>query len=430
MTIILGIIGLLFLVLIHELGHYVMARLNNIKVEVFSIGMGPMLIKKEFKGTLWAISLLPIGGYCKLAGENYPSSNDEIKEGSLYYGKVRRRFLTVLGGPLFSIFFAYFCFIITANLNTTILPIKPIIIASSEESEPFATGDEVIAINKMKINYASELEWKIKTSGKETLKFTILRNGEELVVNKDVDLLSNGEGYLPIEIWQDAIIGGFISDSVVKDILQAGDKILEINNIVVNNSKECRLLVEQSLGKEVLITYKRGSEIFKTSVTPLYSKDRKMYYLGIYFALPKPITVPAPPFNKAFVKGSKDFVNSTYLYFKSIKNLFKGAKLYKAMSGPVQTTYLIGSVAKEGLNNKLPMLIGFFGFISLILGIMNLLPIPLLDGGHLLLFTIEKIRGKFLSPASFKIYQNVGIVFLLFLMALALFSDAMSFTRI
>jgi regulator of sigma E protease len=424
-TIILGILGLSILVIVHELGHLICARAAGIKVEAFSVGWGPKLIAFKWKDIEWMISALPLGGYCKMAGEGRIALH-ELKEGDMYYGSAWRRLVAVIGGPLFSLAFA---FLIAFGLGLTVSEVSATgnkIIVTDNTATQFRTGDEIIRINNKKIHEANDWMRIMAISARKTLNITVMRNGEPVSFREYIGLAPTGQAIIPVQSWVEPVITGFAPGSAAEAAgFTTGDLITAINNQPVANAYSLARLIAAGNGAPLTISYLRDGEAFVKTVTPHFNEEYHIYQLGIELSgAMKPL-----PFHKRLTYGISNFFYTLSLYMKSLSDLFHGAKISEAISGPIQTTYLIGQIAQNSIGVDIRNIFSVLSFISLALGIMNLLPIPLLDGGLIVLYLIEWVRGKISGPTVMKAYQIAGVIFIGILFFFALKSDITSLVR-
>ena len=334
------------LILVHEFGHFLMARALGIGVETFCLGFGPMLLKKKLGQTLYAVALVPLGGFVKLVGESDQEDvPNELLSRSFAQRPVFHRLLVVLGGPLFNILFALLVFV---GLG----------LGGSER--PAAVVGEVL------------------------------------------------EG-------TPALAAG----------IRPGDRILRINGQALQSWGELLDIVQDSKGKPLALEVLRGGNNIRVSVVPrLGSREDE-------FGENKPawmIGIAPDPKARVFVRQGlfqalQDGAGSTYrlvkLTFVALYKMFTGALSYKNIAGPIQIFALAGEQARTGLASAL----FFLAVISVNLGVINLLPIPVLDGGHVLFLTVEGVTGRMPSMKTREIAQQVGLFILLALMLLAFFND-------
>lgn len=359
MTIIYGLLLLDVLVFVHELGHFFLAKKCGVKVESFSIGMGPVLFHKEIHGTDWRISLFPLGGYCGMKGEKNASSEDEFvvhDEDSLYGAKASFRALIGFAGPFFNLVFAFLAYSViawtgytfyaagnTVTLSTDIYPEMH----SAAADAGIKTGDKILKINEKEISDFSDIY-------------------SQVAVNPDSDL--------EVEV-------------------QRGDEILHI---------KVHTDFDKSSGTGKLGVVSDPSSVQK--------KEAKRY-----------------SFFGGFGYGLKESFNTIKLTFKGIGLLFKGADVTESVSGPARITSMLGDTAKAGFSESfrtgLCSILEFMALISISLFIMNLLPIPILDGYLVVTSLIEAVFGIKVSPKVRNVVQYIGIALIALLFAVAMTGD-------
>lgn len=362
---VIGLLCLIFLILFHELGHFIAAKLCGVKVESFSIGFGPVLLHKTIKGTDYRISLFPLGGYCGMKGENDFQTAIEEKlpyikgeKDSLFGVHPLKRAFIGFAGPFFNFIFA----IILASL-----------------------------INLIGFNYYS---------------------------------FSN-----QIRVYDDVTELNFSSCPAKDAGLQNEDKIIKINNTEIINFQDIIKEVSTHPDENIEITVLRNNEILNFTAHTLLNKETGAGFLGIQNFDNTYLEFSSPKYNffTAFGKGILDTFDYISITFKSIGLLFKGVNIKNAVSGPLRVTDLLGSTIQDSF--KVSTKIGFINMfqilciISISLFIMNLLPIPILDGGLILFALIEAIAHKKINPKFQYYIQYIGLAFIVVLFCIGMFGD-------
>ncbi|NIZ47557.1 RIP metalloprotease RseP [Entomospira nematocerorum] len=422
----LGLLGLNIIVFIHELGHFLIARAVGITVEVFSIGLGPKIWKKQFKTFEFALSLLPLGGYCKMQGESTQSIGTPIQKGDMYYGHPWRRIVTVFAGAGFNFIFAYVIFIIISMLGSTQIRLSNTIFIPDnrqEEAFPLQSGDTIVFINSTPVTSYFDLHNYILEQGNQTITLTINRAGETLLIEKYIDIdKQTGQGVFPTYIYPylPNVIQNILPNSPAeKSQLQVGDRIISINGVPVDNFYTLSsLLATYSPSEHITLDILRND-------TDLLSYEITLDNGKIGIESTQKERVKGLSFIQALKAGTKMFVNTLHTYWKGINMIIqREISLKESTAGPVQTTEFIGQVAKESFKHGIHDILLLLGIFSLIIGVTNLLPIPILDGGLIVLFLIEMLRrGKPLPKKFLSIYQTIGIIFIMLLLYLAIHSD-------
>lgn len=444
-TILLGIIGLDIVVLVHELGHFFAAKLSGVEVEAFSIGMGKKLLFFSYKGTEYRLSMLPVGGYCKMKGEEQFSRALKEKEtsipfekGSLFSVSPIKRIFTYLAGPLANFLFSMvvlsfiwlFGFTINTYSNKIILVSDyPEVYHSTDtpaDKGGLKSGDTIIEIGDSQVTNYSQIQDIVYQYPGKPLTFLVLREGDEipLVITPALDK-DSGAGKIGIAPYIEPVIE-MVKPSGAASIagLKTGDKILEVNGVSVGNYLD---LLKAVAARPKLLKLKVLSDGIRMDkiLVPVYN-DSGMTDLGISF---RSLTISkghSGPID-SLKNGTLETVTNFMLTIKSLGLLFTGVHLDKAVSGPIRITYFVGEVASEGfksgIKTGLTNLFRFLSVISIALCFANLLPIPIFDGGLILFTLITIVRRKGVNPVSFYRYQSVGMFILLVIFLLTTFGD-------
>lgn len=439
MTIVIGILCLGFIVLIHEFGHFIAARLCGVEVESFSIGMGPVIFHKTVKNTDYRLSLLPLGGYCGMKGEQ--AFRDAIENnlssipqtpGSFYGVAPYKRAIIAFAGPAMNVLFAVLAFIVISMVGYTFYSADNRIVLANEvypdtpsiaADQGLKTGDKIVSVDGKKIETFADITQEIGTRPDQQITVTVDRNGEllDFTMNTAMDS-QTGLGKIGVANWIDPVIY-FVEENSLgeKAGLLAGDTITSINDREVLNTFDITSVLSTqptTLHIQVL----RGNTPLEFTIDYTQSEN-----LGIQFSLPAH-EAPRFSFFPAIWQGIKETGELISLTFKSIAMLFKGIDLSKAVSGPVQITVMLGDTVQSGFDAGfragLVSTLNFLALISVSLFIMNLLPIPVLDGGLVLFALIETIRSRPVRPRIIYNSQFIGIGFIVLLLGIALFSDA------
>jgi regulator of sigma E protease len=445
-AILLGLLGLSIVVIVHEFGHFVIARSMGVEVEAFSIGWGPALLTHKGKRTEWRLGVLPIGGYCKLKGEDgFRAALDQkldfipADKGSFYSVHPLKRIAIAIAGPTFNMIFAVLVFIFVVAIGTTIQTAPNRIVLSSEtgamvqggSSNPadvagLRTGDIIRVVDGKTIRDYSDLQEVIASNPGKALSVEVMRGGtaQNLVITPHLDP-NSGAGVIGVYAWVDPVIATIKDQSpaAIAD-LRTGDTITEANGKAIRNTVDLMEAFKGASGP-VNLTVVRDAK--STSMT-IVSKSLEETGIGFVSVIR---TDKATSLPDAIAKGFKETVSTLSLTIKSIGLLFRGVNVFKAVSGPARITYLIGTAASEqikadGLAGLVPVF-SFLAFLSVSLAIMNLLPLPVLDGGLILVFIIELFRRKPLTAKSLYRYQFIGAAFVLVLFVVATMSDVFFF---
>ena len=444
LNIIIGLIGLGIVIIVHEAGHFVVAKLSGIKVEAFSVGWGKKLIGIKRGETEYRLSLIPIGGYCKMSGEEqlmkaWQENEERIpkEKGSFFSVSPWKRIGVVVAGPVFNLLFAVFVFFVIWYAGFTIRTFDNKIILASEYQQDSSvvypadragleTGDRIIAIEGKEVRHYQDIQEQVAKSPGEDLTMTVQRDGRTEMVRITPRLDKNtGAGKIGVYSWIEPVIGTVQENSASSIAgLRSGDRIVSVNDKPVEHT--LHLLEHLESNPETLtVRYMRNGDIKETSMVIPYS-DNGSPQLGFSFAY-KTFQTPDLNLFQAIGKGVTETGQTVSMVFKSIGLLFQGINLREAVSGPIRITYYVGEVASQGfslgLRDGISNLFRFLSVLSVALFIMNLLPIPALDGGQFVLFLIEGTTGRELKPKLVYRYQMVGVTILIGLIIFTTFND-------
>ena len=446
--VLLGLIGLGIVVFVHELGHFLGARLMGIKVEAFSIGWGKPILRKKIGDVEYRLGLFPMGGYCKMKGENefdeaYSGSGDTLsaEEGSYFSVHPFRRIVTCAAGPLFNLLFAILVLSVIWGIGFEVNTLGNRIILASEivsgilnpaDEAGLLTGDRIISVMGKKTETAQDIREIVIVHPGKNLPLQVERNGEML--NLSVTPLmekSSGAGIIGVHFWIDPIIEKIAEGSAAEIAgLKSGDRIISVNGgDLPYTIGLAKVLNERP--RILNMEYEREGQTLTAVLIPVYNEEGTES-LGIAWKIVRYHTPRlSPPL--ALARGASETWKTFTVALKSLSLLFKGVDLTQAVSGPVRITYMVGDIAAEGFSQGLGVgissMVSFLSLISIALCIMNLLPLPILDGGMILLFLVEGIRRKPLHPRFIAAFQTVGVVLIAGLMVFALFGDILYLVR-
>ena len=440
--ILIGLIILSIMVFIHELGHFIAAKLCGVVVESFSIGWGPVLFKKKRGDTEYRISAIPMGGYCGMKGEKaFQQAIEENlaaipkKEGELYGVHPLKRIIIAFAGPFANYISAVLALAIVSAIGssyyTSSNKIAPVYYYNEADDSPareadLRMGDVILSINGEKTETFADIVRLIVPEAKEEVTLEIERDGQILTKKLRPKLdPKTGAGiigfysFIPLEI-----DGVKPSSSAELAGLKKGDLITEVDGIEVANTIDLNRALDSINEKTAELGILRdGNKITKT-VNLIRTENG--IDLGLKIKNIK-VEIPGTGFFKSIVNGFVLTHKSFVLTFKSLGLLFKGVDFRQAVSGPVRITHMLGDVAAQGF--KAGFLIGlsdilnFVSIISISLFIMNLLPIPILDGGLILFAFIEFIFRRQIHPKVLYYVQFIGIAFIGVVFIFALWGD-------
>jgi regulator of sigma E protease len=446
-TILLGLAGLGVVVFFHELGHFAMARLTGVEVDEFSLGWGPRLVSKKIGLTKYSISVLPIGGYCRMKGEDsyrkaIEAGLDEFpKEAGSYFGATPlKRILISLGGPLMNVVLAFFIYLAIMVGGYEITSYENRIILASEwdggsypaDAVGLQSGDRIVSIDGKEIETFAEIQESISISALRPMLLGVERNDQSLtlLVKPELDK-DSGAGRVGIYPWVGLSVAYVNPDGPAALAgLHAGDTIVSVNGQSVSHTVELFSVLEDEKTERTEIGYSRfGKEALATLV--LSWPENASADLGIgWETISKEIK--AHGVLNALSMGFSETSKTITATYRGIASLFMGVDILKAISGPARITWMVGTVAKSGLSGKttggLSLAMNFLAALSIGLFAMNLLPIPLLDGGSIVLFIVELIRRKAAKVKTVLRYQTIGIFAVAALFLLSTIGDVLFFS--
>jgi regulator of sigma E protease len=429
MVLVLGV-----MILVHEWGHFVMARIFGVRVDVFSIGFGPRLFGWKRGATDYRVSALPLGGYVRMAGQDL-SEVDSSKVAPTgapdeLMSKPRwQRALISFAGPAVNLVFPVFlltCYYMVAGMPSAAFLSKPVQIvglpaSSAIASAPVQPGDAVVTLNDVKNPNWEQAEDQVRrneTGG--TLKLEVENKG----VRRHVEIsVKQGEpidqifGYLPIPAVIGDIFPGMPADRAG---IHEKDVIKFVNGQSVEYWDQFKDCIRDSGGKPLRLDVQRGNQLLHLTVTPkqgLTDASTNNYQIGVG---PDPDIV----YNKISFATSASAATSRTLEMVRetvgvVGKLFSGRVSVKQLQGAVGITRVAGDAVRKGPSAVISVMV----LISVNLGILNLLPIPILDGGNILLLAIEGGMRRDLSLGFKERFVQVGLVFLLVLFAYVMYND-------
>lgn len=428
------------LVSFHELGHFLAARWVGVKVLKFSLGFGPKLVGRRIGETEYLVSAVPLGGYVKLFGEEETDAlTPEEKRRSFAHQRLPGKFLIVAAGPGFNFLLTFLIF--TGWLSTgsplfmpTFRELSPDVEAvrpgSPAEQAGLQVGDRVLRVNDKDISARSELQEAIAKSNGKPLTLDV-RRGDQVktfvVTPTPIPGQEAGkdEPLYAIGVEENApIITAIMSGSAAMSAgLEEGDRVISIDGQPVRTWSEMAMIVRNHPKKPLQFEVQRENHVIHLTVTPAVEKieiDGKPTEVGrIGISRPGGLMIRAHNLFEAPLRGAEATWALTELTVVGIYKMFAGEISSKNIGGPLTIANMAGEVGQQGLSK----VISLIALLSINLGVLNLLPIPILDGGHLLFFSIEAILRKPLGDRQREIAQQVGLFLLVGIMVFALWND-------
>lgn len=420
------------IVFVHELGHFLFARLFGVTVERFSIGFPPVLYRKKIKGTEYSIGLIPLGGYVKMKGildESMDESSITGAPDEFASKKTYQKILILAGGVLFNLIFAYLIFTgITYTNGKIIIPGTTIGVVDSN-SIGFQAGlrvdDRIVAINDTKVSNWDEIsETFLKNIG-NNIAIKIYRNDSLRTLMIPASMFQEKKSeYLGVGPKIYPVIGQVQPGSPAeKARIMVNDTIIAFNGYPVETWYQLTDSIQNYPEKEISLTIKRASGIVTLKAIPrsimIEQKDKPAKEVG-QLGISVKFDRKSYSFLQSMHQGVLEIEKQFLMNFKGFYLLFTGARSPREMiGGPLVIAKLASTAASYGWST----LLQFIAALNIILVIFNILPIPALDGGHILLVVIEAIRRKPISLQTRMRIQQIGFVILLLIFIFAIFND-------
>ncbi|MEC9383994.1 MAG: RIP metalloprotease RseP [SAR324 cluster bacterium] len=429
----LAVLGVL--IFIHELGHYLAARHVGVRVEAFSIGFPPTALAKQVGETEYRISWLPLGGYVKLYGQNV--TDEDPEDPANYAAKsIFQRLYILAAGPAMNLLFALIFMPLVFWIGMDIpayLNDAPYIQNVQPGSYAYQLGvranDEIIAVNGSKVDTWEELHSALgQISSAENLSLEIDRAGNSMIMESSgIEIRRTASmGWSPL---LSPIVGGFTGDSPAEKAgIQDGDKVISINGKSIQDWMEISPAVQkfmkdrsntvESSTKKLLVEIERNAVVQFVEVAPYLEPKSQRWLLGMSMQQ----ISRSHAFGESVVLGSARLWFLTKATFSFLGQMFQGEGSMDDLGGPIKIGIVIGEAVRSGIAD----LFFLMSFISLQLGIFNLLPIPALDGGHIFMLLVEKFNKGPLSITMRERTQMIGFSVLISLMVFVTWNDLMS----
>ena len=423
LSIIIAILVFSVIIIFHELGHFLLAKRNGIAVTEFSLGMGPRLLSKVIGETRYSLKLFPIGGSCMMVGED----DDDDSQGSFNRASVWARISVVAAGPIFNFILAF----IFAMIITSVIGYDPSTVLQVEEGSPaqkagLQEGDVITEFQGRHISIGRDLELYMTLHGlqDENVTLTYERDGEEHEISYTADSQTSYllGFYYNITEGEPEVTQVMLDGSMMEAGVQAGDIIREINGVKISTGQDIQDYIAANPldGSEITLGIERNGDIRQISVTP---KMTKQVDSGFVYNLYREKT-NFPGVIKYSAVEVRYWITST---IESLVMLVKGQFTVNDLSGPVGIINVIGDSYEEAKTEGTVMvwmqMLYWAILLSANLGVMNLLPIPALDGGRLVFLIIEAIRRKKINPNVEGMIHFAGFVLLMVLMVFVMFND-------
>lgn len=423
MSILIAALILGIVIIIHELGHFLIAKLNGIVVEEFSVGMGPRLLTTERGGTRYSLKAIPFGGSCMMRGED----EDDDAEGSFNSKSVPGRMSVIAAGPIFNFILAFFgAMIIISVIGYDPPQVLEVAEGSPEAKAGLQAGDVITEFDGKSIHLARELYTYLNLEGLQDKDITVsfLHDGKEQTITyhpATQERYMLGFTYNPTED-QPQILSLVQGGVLQKAGLEAGDYIYAIDgNVLKTGTQLNEYFTDHPLDSQSLIlTYLRDGLEYDVEVTP---ESVNYVEQGFSYNMGRVKTTPLGVIKYSALEV-KYWIGSTIDGFKM---LFTGKIGMESVSGPVGVVNVIGDAYEESKSEGTLItwltMINMMILISANLGVVNLFPLPALDGGRLVFLIIEGLRGKPVNREAEGMVHFAGLLLLMALLVFVTFSD-------
>jgi regulator of sigma E protease len=424
------------LIVFHELGHYWVARLCGVKVLRFSIGMGKVVWSRRFgkDQTEWAISMLPIGGYVKMLDARDPStapSSEQERAREFTSQNVWKRIAIIAAGPIanFILAIALLAGLFMHGVEEPAARLRTMLETSTAYKAGLRGGDMVVAVDGEAVASWPELRWAVVRAVLDKRDANLeLRSPNGARYRATLPAAAVGKLQVDGDVLSDLGLSPWRPRPSVLEVepggpgalagLRKGDLIVAVNGKPMVDAVALIEVVRASAGRTLQVDVQRNGRTFPLAITPQRDPSGRGMIRVAPAQAPEIVTVSKGPLG-ALAKAGRTTMDMSVMMLRMIGKMITGEISWKNVSGPITIADVAGETARGGA----VVYLQFIAFISMNLGVMNLLPIPVLDGGLLLYYSLEVLTGRPLPERIFEIAQRAGVGLLLMLMALAVFND-------
>jgi regulator of sigma E protease len=420
---VLVLIGVMSLV--HELGHYWLARYFDVRVDVFSLGFGPRLFGFRRGETDFRISAVPVVSYVRMGGEQ--PGDDSVHDPRAFLAKPRwQRLAIAFAGPFMNILLAValltglFMFKYPKPLTADVVATVGHVLADSPAAKAgVREGDKIVQLDGVRNPTWEDITIKELSNANGPLGVVLERDGRRFPITV-VPVLSErvGVGYAgwsqQAEVQVVEVVPGMPAE---KAGLHAGDLLLSVNGQPIHSFYKFHEAIRASEGKPVEIAYLRDGKRASIVVQPVFPETEKRWMIGV--GIDNRVVFTRLPFAEALYQSAHQNIRGATLIYELLRGIWARRMSAKSISGPIQIAQLSGDAAREGAYS----FISLMAAISLNLAVINLLPIPILDGGAILMLLLEMLIRRDLSLPVKEMAFKFGLVFLLMVMAFVMYND-------
>jgi regulator of sigma E protease len=412
------------LVTVHELGHFLVAKALGIGVEKFSIGFPPRMFGFTRGETEYCISWIPLGGYVKLKGEGPDEVVEDPDDPTLFSARPpHQRAGVILAGPIMNLILAFIVMPLVFMVGMAVPSYldDPPLAGWVEPGSPadkigIIPGDLILNVNGEESATWEQFFEKVSQTADNLLEIQV--QGSAGVRSVTIDLAETEDGRIGIQPPMEPAIGALTPGyPAQKAGIEKGDRILSLGQIPVSHWSEMARIIHASAGKALTLKVLRGKEELSLSVTPVLDEKTGRGLMGISPMSENVIRRFGPV--EAVVMGFERNVELLGMTFSFVWDLVSGQSSIKNLGGPIMIFQVTGEAARAGMAQFL----AFMAFLSLQLGVLNLLPIPVLDGGHLVFLTAEGILRRPLDLRTREMAQKVGFFLLILLIIVISYND-------
>jgi regulator of sigma E protease len=415
------------MILVHELGHYFAARFFDVKVETFSFGFGPRLFGFRRGETDFRFSAILFGGYVKMTGDQ-PGEDATSDPRSLFAKPRWQRVIIAFAGPAINVVLAVALLtgLFMVEFPKIPMPRDPVVgfvmPDGSAEQAGIREGDRVVQVNNTTDPTWDNISLTEIESAKRAMQVWVLRNGQRLhfTVVPTYDE-KQGVGYAGWSQEYDVQVGDFSSgiDVAKRAGLQKGDVLVSVNGVPIHNTSRVREVIEQGKGAPVKLVFLHKGQRCEATVTPVHKTldGEERWMIGVLFQAK--YDVVKLPFPQALAEASTTSAQNAKMIFSVLEGIIERRLSPKGLTGPIGIAQMSGEAAREGAATFILLMAA----VSLNLAIVNLLPIPILDGGVIFLLLAEMLLRRDLDMRVKEAVIKVGFVFLMVVLVFAIYND-------